>query len=106
MNFLFRVYRILIIIEAALVLGLIEFYLENTFSEMPVSIYLRVAAIMAMVGGLFSFFFYFIEGNTKKIITKITRKSYKHSIRLAVHFFILTMMYMIYLYFYFNKNIL
>lgn len=106
MNKLFKLYRVLVVIEAALLLGLIEFYLENTLSEMPVSIYWRVAAIMVMMGGLFSFFFFAVEGITKKFIANITSKSYKHTVRLAIHFFILTCFYALYLFFYFNKSVI
>ncbi len=107
MNSLFyKTYKILTVLEAALLIGLLQFFLEGKITGMKISVYLRVAAIMLMVGGIFSIVFYTMERFIKNTLVNITGRTTRHGLRFAIHGLILTLLFAAYAYFYFNVRVL
>jgi hypothetical protein len=96
----------LIIFETALLLGLVNFFVEKWIFSLDINFYLKVLSVMMMVAGSFSIVFKLIEPLAKGAVKKMLIFGKKSYVNLIIHTGIIGLFFILYSWLFFGVKVI
>ncbi len=97
--------RFLLVFETALIIGLLNFFLEKKIHALEINTYLKIAIIMLLAGGIFSLAYVFVEKiirNTLNIVFKVQIIPF---LNYLIHAGIIAVLYYLYSLYFFKMKV-
>lgn len=98
-------FQYILFFEAALIVALVQFSLENFIQQYKMDIYLKVAVIMLMAGGILSVGFALLQKIVQGTLGAFNKLAVLPLLQILFHLVVLAILYYLFSLLYFNLEV-